>query len=365
MRILVDARIGWGSGIGRVVSNTIGRVAALRPQDQFDVLINEPDRDAAERAVTGQGNCKVRICTIRPFSMAEQWQLRRYAVGYDLTWFTNYWVPLAWTGRFVVIVYDLLHLESSLFPASRTKRTLSRLTFHKIRRAARAVMFISRFSRRCFEREIGKPRLATTLLLGADHAVDRRPAAPSERQRRILVVAAAKQHKNLPLILDAWRGARLSRQWRLTLISPDASHLRSAIDLERFVAETDGAELRRSISDPELAALYDESAILLMPSLYEGFGLPLVEAMQAGMLCVTSTAGALVEVAQGCLVFAVDGYDREGWSRAIEDACALVERDDIDLAPWLALNRAQVARYQWSTTAEQIAAALEGVATSY
>ena len=361
MKLLVDARVGWNQGIGRVVSNTLPRIAKLRPDWRIDILI-PPDQSVTAQAVfEGSANLHVVPCPVVPFSMPEQVQLHHYAQGYDLTWFTNYWVPLAWRGRFAVTVHDMLHLLPDLFPASRMKRRLSRLTFAKVRRDATAVMFDSRFTHDAFARMVGTPRRGITVPLGGDHLNygELRPIA--QRSRRLLVVAASKKHKNLALLFDAWRGAHVAEHWMLTVISP-REMLRTSIDLASLAANGSRIDIRRGISNAELASLYADTAILLMPSLYEGFGLPLVEGMLAGALCVSTSAGSMVEIAQGAFVQFVNGTDLPGWTAAIEETCAIVDRGEPDLGSITRHNIVCAGRLTWDRTAREVAGVLEAAA---
>lgn len=356
MKLLVDARTGWGHGIGRVIANTVPRVARLRPSWQFDALVPPDYVATAEVAFADTPNLSVVPSAIEPFSPAEQVALPRLAPTYDLTWFTNYWVPLAWRGRFAVTVHDMLHLLPDLLPASWPKRALARQTFSKVRRDAVAVMFDSRFTERAFAQMIGKPRgRGITVPLGGDHLDYDAPRSVAERSRRLLVVAASKKHKNFALLFEAWRRARVPEGWTLTVITP-GEMLRSSVDLAAMAGQESRIDIRRGVSNAELASLYADSAILLMPSLYEGFGLPLLEGMLAGALCISSTAGSMVEIAEGAFVQFVNGDDLVGWTGAIEEACAIVDSGAPDLQPLLQHNIVRARRFRWDRTAEQVAA---------
>lgn len=364
MRLLVDARFGWGHGIGRVVANTIPAIAAAHADWQIHVLVGESDVSAATSAFSGNPGVTVVPCAIKGFSLREQTGLEQYARGHDLTWFTNYWVPLRWRSPFVATVHDLLHLMPNLLPASLPKRMLARRTFAKVRRDARAVIFVSRFTQRTFDAMVGAPMVGVVVPLGGDHLAYP-PARPVRaRARRLIVVAQAKQHKNFALLLQAWRAATVPPHWRLTIVTPDDSMLRSSIDLAALAQHAGAVEVRQGIGNDELVALYADSAVLLMPSRYEGFGLPLLEGMRAGTLCVSASAGAMVEVAQGAFVTFVGPDDLVGWSRAIEQTCALVDSDDLDLDPLTAHNAAHAARFRWSDTAAAIGAVLRRAAES-
>jgi len=357
VKLLVDARTGWGHGIGRVIVNTIPRVALLRPTWQVDVLVLPQDCAAARHAFDGVANLTVVECAVNPFSLGEQTKLARYARGYALTWFTNYWVPLGWSGAFVVTVHDMLHLIPHLFPASRSKRLLSRRTFSKIRRDARTIMFDSRFTEKAFTKLVGPPRHGVTVQLGGDHLNYGQLSPVRARSRRLLVVAAAKQHKNFNLLFVAWQAAQVASHWTLTVISPN-SMMRSSVDLDAM-SENTRVEIRRGVSNDELSALYADSAVLLMPSLYEGFGLPLLEGMLAGALCVSSNAGAMIEVAEGAFVQFVNGTDQLGWTKAIESVCAMIDEETVNTDMITRHNISCASRFQWDKTATQVVAVIE------
>jgi glycosyltransferase involved in cell wall biosynthesis len=358
-KLLVDARVGWGSGIGRFIVNAVPGVARAMPDVRFDIMVEEQDANRAVAELGEAANVTVRPIKIRAFSSREQVLLPKMAAGYNLTWFTNYWVPLAWKGPFVTTVHDLLHLDHDLFPASPVKRALARQTFAKVCRNARAVMFDSRFSERAFHDQIGLPAASHTIHLGIDHrdwpAMTPRPWA--EKERRIVVVAAAKTHKNFRMILNAWTKARIPPDWCLTIVTPN-EQLRSSIDVAALAAGQRTIDLRQGISNTELRDLYDAAAVVVTPSLYEGFGFPLLEGLQAGAWCISSTADSMVEMAEGTFLQFVNGRDLEGWIAALEDSCAAIDRSRFDHAPLVASNIERVSRYQWAVTCDRIVAVL-------
>lgn len=362
MKILVDARLGWGSGIGRHIANTVPMVARMRPGIQFDAQVLPEDAARAAEAFAGVPNLAIKTVDIAPFSLGEQRRLPATAQGYDMTWFTNYWVPLAWSGRYIATVHDMLHLRSDLFPASPIKRALSRQTFAKIARSAAAVSFGSRFSQREFEADFGKVKHSRVHYYGIDHGdwpmFD--PASPPPKQKRLLAVGASKMHKNFDTLLAAWRQARVGDAWTLTIISPDEK-LRSSIDLQSMSAGTGKTQVRQGVSNEELRTLYAETAIMLTPSLYEGFGLPFMEAMQAGAFCITSTADSMVEIGEGAFAYFVNGRDVAGWVKAIENTCAMIDQGTFDLAAIQSHNMRHAMQFNWKSVAEVTAELIDEV----
>ncbi len=348
-RVLVDARLPWGSGIGRYVRNILPGVAARLPDVDFSLLVSPADVARAHDAELG-GNVRIVASTIRPFSLAEQLQLPGLAARYDLTWFTNYWMPLRWKGRAVTTVHDLMHLDPR-FPASNARRFAATQTFAKVRRDAAHVLFVSRFTAREFVARVGQPIASTVVHHGIDHQGMTRLVANVPRRRSALVVAASKEHKNLSLLLDAWALAAVP-EWELTIVMPD-DDLRSSVNIADQAARIREVRILRGISDDALGALYADTGLVMVPSRYEGFGLPLLEAMRAGAPVISSTAEALVEVASGALIPMVSPADLHGWAEAIR--VATTPRNAATEAAIIERNRAVAWAFTWDRAANQTA----------
>jgi glycosyltransferase involved in cell wall biosynthesis len=359
--VLVDARIGWGSGIGRYVAQVVPRVAKLLPGVSFDLQVPPEDLARVQADVDSSDNLTIKTCDIAAFSMAEQRHLQATAKPYDLTWFTNYWVPLRWNGRFVTTIYDTLHLEPILFPASPVKRLLARRTMQGVQRKASAIFYISRFTQREFERRFGTPRRGTAIHLGVDHAgwIPFDPESPPPKSRKMLVVAASKQHKNFQIVADAWKQADIPDGWTLTAVVP-GQILRSSVDVAALLSGR-AIDLQSDLSNEALRSLYSEAAVILTPSLYEGFGFPLLEGMQSGATCISSTAEALVEIAEGSHVQFVNGRDLLGWVDALQRACREFDAQADYLAPVTRHNMRHAASFRWADCAAQTAAMLDAV----
>jgi glycosyltransferase involved in cell wall biosynthesis len=130
------------------------------------------------------------------------------------------------------------------------------------------------------------------------------------------------------------------------------------------VDEEVATRLRRSrrcrvlgrVSDSDLESLYAQAEVLLFPSLYEGFGLPVLEAMRRGVPVVTVAVSSLPEVGGSAAIFVEDPLDAEGLAIAVEEAIA--QRPEL-----AGLGRAQAARFTWHRTAEAVAQALREAAS--
>lgn len=120
------------------------------------------------------------------------------------------------------------------------------------------------------------------------------PAPPQERPY-FLYVGALESRKNLPIIVDAWRTLRSRHDVDLVLAG------RPRPGFPSFPSEP-GLHVLGEIPDSQLPSLYTGSIASLYPSLYEGFGLPVLEAMQSGTPVIASRDPAVMEVAGGAAI---------------------------------------------------------------
>jgi glycosyltransferase involved in cell wall biosynthesis len=156
-----------------------------------------------------------------------------------------------------------------------------------------------------------------------------------------LYAGALEPRKNLPLLLDAWRPVRKRRAVDLVLAGPRRAGY-AAPEPEP------GLRVLGEVPEEDLAALYSGALAFLYPSLYEGFGLPVVEAMQCGAAVFVSRDAALLEVAGGA-AWALDQRDAAAWSQAM--LRALAEPEWVDALRAQSLARAR--EFSWQATARR------------
>ena len=123
-----------------------------------------------------------------------------------------------------------------------------------------------------------------------------------------LFAGALDTRKNVDTIIGAWREIRREREVDLIL----AGRRRTA-----KVEDEPGLTVRENVTDTELARLYSNATAFLFPSHYEGFGLPILEAMQCGAPVIASRDPAVMEVA-GSAAISIDATDVRAWSETMK-----------------------------------------------
>ncbi|MFW3169636.1 glycosyltransferase family 4 protein [Geodermatophilus sp. CPCC 206100] len=250
-------------------------------------------------------------------------------------------------------------LELAAAPSLRRRTTLRRwygFTRMQARVAPRldGVTTVSESSRRDIETHLGVPAAATDVIpVGIDPDVFTPPPGgrPRDRASIVVVTSADVPLKGLVHLLEAVAKLRTERPVRLTVVGTARPGGPAQAALDRL-ALGDAVRFTGPLPEADLVRLLQDAAVVAIPSLYEGFSLPAVEAMACGTALVTTDAGALPEVVGSKAGLRV----RAGDVGELTAALALV-LDSPSLGEQLgrAGRRRVLASYTWRSTAERTA----------
>jgi glycosyltransferase involved in cell wall biosynthesis len=172
----------------------------------------------------------------------------------------------------------------------------------------------------------------------------------------LLFVGTIEPRKNLARLVGAWKllDASVRSDVRLIVVGATGWLVDSLVsELE----SADAIEFRGHVNDTELAELLHGAMAFVYPSLYEGFGLPVLEAMSFGIPVLTSNIGATREIAEGAAIL-IDPTSKEDIRAGLASLIS-----DPDLRQSLAsLGRQRAASFSWACTAAQTLEVIERAA---
>jgi glycosyltransferase involved in cell wall biosynthesis len=270
----------------------------------------------------------------------------------------SYLTPLFMSTPAVPIVYDLVAFEPAMRP-NRRSAVIERLTLGPCMRRAAAVIAISQATADALAARFPAAAARTTVaLLGSSPALDEQPSEePLPEPGFVLAVGTLEPRKNLPRLVAAYGRLAEVTQSRHPLVVVGALGWETGETLDALRSLGDRAILLGHVSDAALAELYRRCSVFCYPSLEEGFGLPVLEAMAAGAAVLTAANSSLPEVGGNAVEYA-DAGDvasiAEGLARLLDSPARRAELSA------LGLERAR--EFSWARFAERTLAVLERAA---
>jgi glycosyltransferase involved in cell wall biosynthesis len=281
-------------GVGRYAAQLLSALAREFPQDEFVVVSDQRFVLPCSTPNVSAGGRPANFLERRWWTFGVQRELRRLAA--DIFHGINFAVPFPPVVPAVMTILDL----SPWFTAkqapwvtqewrARSARVRKRAPWMIRTGAARHIITLSEAIRReVIDYFRVEPNRVTAIPLAA--AAHFRPRPPQPRKPYFLYAGMFEPRKNIEVILAAWSELRAHSDVDLVIAGPHRPE-------SPAVAARPGLELRGEVSEDELAQLYSGAIALVYPSHYEGFGLPVLEAMQCGTPVIISRDPALVETA--------------------------------------------------------------------
>jgi glycosyltransferase involved in cell wall biosynthesis/SAM-dependent methyltransferase len=363
LTIGIDARAASevGAGRGRVVRELLRELLRRPEQHRYRCYARRPwDGVADTRLEWVVLDARDPLWNFRVARLAtRECDVFLSSNSYLTTWFLG--IP----G--VPIVYDLVAFDPAMRP-NRRSALIERLTIGlAVRRSAAFIAISATTARALADRHPAAAARTTTALLGVaptlgglpDGALDPAELAGLPERDFVLAVGTLEPRKNLPRLVEAYRRLPPGLQNRHPLVVVGALGWQTGETLRALESLGDRAIGLGYVSDAALQEAYRRCAVFCYPSLGEGFGLPVLEAMAAGAPILTSSVSSLPEVGGDAVAYA-DPYDANALAAAL--------RSLLDDGP----RRAELARrgplraaeFSWAAFADRVLGTLEAVASN-
>lgn len=364
MKIGIDARMlgAHNAGIGRYIEQLILHLQTIDRGNEYVLFLKKENWNAVE--LQSSHFSKV-LADIHWYGWEEQIKFSSIieATHIDLMHFPHWNVPLSYTAPYVVTLHDLIMYHyprkeaSTLGPLAYwvKDKIMRRVVAHAVKQA-KHILVTSEYTKLDAHKTLGVRNEKMTVTYQAPLLLE----APQNEEKKyevldrykitkpyLLYVGSAYPHKNLNGLLKAWKffNDTYGHVYQLVLAGKENyfyKKIKERVDLsiKNSVVFTDFVE------DSDLAVLYKNAKLFVFPSLYEGFGLPPLEAMRAGVPVVSSHSACMPEIL-GTAALYVDAENPEEFARAMHTVLT-----DYDVRAELLENSAlELERYSWERTA--------------
>lgn len=333
MRIAIDARMIQMSGIGTYIKTLMGHgIYDIALGDKKDILKYEEGVEVINYAEKIYGAGEQLHFPLKKLKKC----------GADMLHVPHYNVPVLYRGRLAVTIHDLTHLVLPQFLPNRLAYLYAKLLIGYAVHKAEIIFTVSENSKKDIMRfyKVREDKISVVYNAVDSKFVHRdrekvcylmdKYGLPADR-KIIMYVGNLKPHKNLPRLLEAYSKLKGREDTCLVLVgkafdSEDLTPRIKELGIEDSVIRTG------IIVDDELVDFYNLADLFVFPSLYEGFGIPPLEAMACGTPVVCSDNSSLPEVV-GDAAYTFDPYNEEeirsAMEKVLEDevlAASLIEK---------------------------------------
>jgi glycosyltransferase involved in cell wall biosynthesis len=307
MKLVIDIRLINASGIGTYLKNILPGI--LHTFDQVVVLGNRQEINKfhwSKKVKIIEFNAKI-------YSLNEQILYPIVVPKCDVFWAPHFNLPLLpiRAKKVVATIHDVNHL-AGVSPISMVKKKYANLLFQNAVNKANLIFTVSEFSKRELLKytKVNHEKIKV-VYCGVDQSFfqnqknDRGLKLP---ENYILYVGNVKPHKNLIILLKAYclLSNELRAKYQLVIIGKKEGFITQDKQIDDYIKSNNlenQITFTGYVDDLDLPKIYQEAALFVFPSLYEGFGLPILEALAARTLVISSNAGSLPEIGGEAIVY--------------------------------------------------------------
>ena len=353
--LAVDIRMWSQSGIGTYLQAILPRVVEyLRPE-----RLTLVSRDSSEHPIKGAEYIYLRSDVYSP---TEPLELSR-AVPNDCSafWSPHFNVPWVCRRPLVVTVHDAFYLHPRFRKTVRADKLLyATAALSRVAANANAILTVSQFQKLELSRLLPGIQASITVVPNAvDSAWHESAGASPIQEPYILAVGNLKPHKNLSALLQGFAGVASSINHRLVLVGATGFAGGTGVSPEVIATLGERLEFRGKVSFAELRSLVGGASAMAFVSLYEGFGLPPLEAMAMGVPVLASREASVPEVCGNAAQYC-DARDPRSIGQAL---LALLSETDAERESRKQRGFERVAQFSWDQSARLTADVIRSVAS--
>lgn len=310
MRIVIDGRLWSESGLGRYIRNLVLNLQKIDQENEYIILLIKKDFDQLKF----EKNFSKKLVDIRWYTFQEQLFLPKIlkSLKPDLVHFPHFNVPILYKGKYVVTIHDLIHQHfktrnvTTLNPMFfKFKQISYHQAFSKALKNSQTIITPTKFVKDQLVEEwkvnytkisvthegvdeeiikLVKNTKVTVSILGQKFGI---------KKPYLFYIGNAQPHKNLPFLIEGFLEIKNDFP-NLQLVLSGPQHL----FWDRLKQQYSDPDIIYTgfVSEEEMVSLYKNCEGFVLPSLEEGFGIPVLEAMACGVPVICSDIGSLKEV---------------------------------------------------------------------
>jgi glycosyltransferase involved in cell wall biosynthesis len=311
MKIGIDCRL-WGeTGVGRYIRNLVLHLQKLDNKNEYVLFILSKDRTEIVRQIQND-KFKLIEANIKWHTLAEQIKFPQVLnkENLDIVHFPYFSVPIFYNRPFVVTIHDLIinHFSTGrastlAFPIYNLKLLAYKFVLSQASKKASKIIAVSNATKDEIidHLKISKEKISVTYEGADEKILNVKNRKPEINGRYFLYVGNAYPHKNLERLLKAFE--TLNSDDKLVLVGKEDDFYKRLKQIAAGMNLSEKVIFKQNIGDEELSNLYKNAAAFVMPSLMEGFGLPMLEAMANNCLVLASNIPSLREICADAAIY--------------------------------------------------------------